>query len=361
MNEIVLGSFFGDEGKGQTVHNLCKTHPRNKTIVVRFSGGHQVGHTVKHGELEHKFSNYGSGTLLGIPTYWSSYCTVDPITTLRELDDLNKIGIYPEIIYHPLCEIVTAFDVVSQWKDKKNIEHGTVGAGFKSTLDRAAAGYHITVQDCANVLILRAKVMSLLENYYSFSSKVPISNIDEWCIKVHEYFKSVVICDESILNRYEYKVFEGSQGILLDQRFGIMPYCTPSNTTCQNAMEIISKVGKNQLEEITDHVYVIRPYITRHGNGPIPSTKPIKEVVDPNNKFNEFQRTFRAVEFDSNLFQHSLLIDSTFIPTHYTHKKTLVITHRDEITEDFNGELLSRDWVKDFNKVYISYYDKLSS
>ena len=66
MNEIVLGSFFGDEGKGQTVHNLCKTHPREETIVIRFSGGHQVGHTVRHGKLEHTFSNYGSGTLLGI-------------------------------------------------------------------------------------------------------------------------------------------------------------------------------------------------------------------------------------------------------------------------------------------------------
>lgn len=53
MNEIVLGSFFGDEGKGQTVHNLCKAHPKEETIVIRFSGGHQVGHTVRHGELEH--------------------------------------------------------------------------------------------------------------------------------------------------------------------------------------------------------------------------------------------------------------------------------------------------------------------
>lgn len=47
---------------------------------------------VRHGKLEHTFSNYGSGTLLGIPTYWSSYCTVDPITTMKELVDLNKMG-----------------------------------------------------------------------------------------------------------------------------------------------------------------------------------------------------------------------------------------------------------------------------
>ena len=216
-------------------------------------------------------------------------------------------------------------------------------------------------------MVLRTKIASLIKNYYDFSSNLPMYNIDEWCVKVYEYFKSVTVHDESILTRYKYKVFEGSQGILLDQRFGIMPYCTPSNTTCQNAVEIINRIrkeSKNHLdrmtEEITDHVYVIRPYITRHGNGPIPSTKPVREVNDPNNKFNEFQKTLRAVEFDVNLFQHSLLVDSTFIPHHYTHRRVLVITHRDEITSQFNDELLSGDWEEEFNSIRTSYYDKLT-
>lgn len=78
MISIVLGSFMGDEGKGQTVHNICAKNPEN-SLVIRFSGGHQVGHTVKYGDLMHTFSNFGSGTLLGVPTYWSEYCTVDPL------------------------------------------------------------------------------------------------------------------------------------------------------------------------------------------------------------------------------------------------------------------------------------------
>ena len=115
MNTIVLGTFFGDEGKGQTVHNLCKYYDNLKnTIVIRFSGGHQVGHTVRHGELEHTFSNFGSGTLLGVPTYWSSYCTVDPITTMKELEDLNKLGVTPEIIFVKLAKFIFfAFVVTS--------------------------------------------------------------------------------------------------------------------------------------------------------------------------------------------------------------------------------------------------------
>lgn len=358
MNEIVLGSFFGDEGKGQTVHNLCKQHPRAKTIVVRFSGGHQVGHTVRHGELEHTFSNYGSGTLLGIPTYWSRYCTVDPITAIGELRDLNKLGVSPEIIYHPLCEVVTPFDVISQWNNEENLKHGTVGTGFKSTLDRVAAGYHITVQDCTNIMVLRTKIASLIKNYYNFSSELPMCNIDNWCVEVYEYFKSVSISDERCILSFKFRVFEGSQGILLDQRFGIMPYCTPSNTTCQNAMEIVSRLNIKNVH--TNHVYVIRPYITRHGNGPIPSTKPVIEVNDPNNKYNEFQKTLRAVEFDAELFWHSMSVDSIFIPRHASHRRQLVVTHKDEISPAFSKELIHDGSVLTFDSVLLSHYDELT-
>lgn len=343
MNQIVLGSFFGDEGKGQTVHNLCALHPKS-TIVVRFSGGHQVGHTVRYGSVEHKFSNFGSGTLLGIPTYWSSYCTVDPITSIAELQDLNKLGISPEIIYHPLCEVVTPFDVISQWNDDENLRHGTVGTGFKSTLDRAFRGYHLTVADCLNLMVLRTKIVSIWDNYYNLECEMIVPNIDEWCLKVHEYFKSVKVQEESYLKTFTHRVFEGSQGILLDQKFGIMPYCTPSNTTCQNAMEILNRLGE------TKQVcyYVTRPYITRHGNGPIPTAKPVINVEDPNNKFNNFQGSFRATKFDLDLLKHSIRVDSIF---HSDTTKFIVLTHEDEIPEGF-PELPE--------VTCVSHYDKFS-
>ena len=65
MSGIVLGSFFGDEGKGQCVNNLCKG---SLTLVIRFSGANQVGHNVIHDGIHHCFSNYGSGTLKESPT-----------------------------------------------------------------------------------------------------------------------------------------------------------------------------------------------------------------------------------------------------------------------------------------------------
>ena len=69
-HSIVIGLGFGDEGKGITTSYLCKKLEGTK-IVVRFNGGHQAGHTVVFNGKRHIFSSWGSGTLQGIPTYWS--------------------------------------------------------------------------------------------------------------------------------------------------------------------------------------------------------------------------------------------------------------------------------------------------
>lgn len=358
MIDIVLGSFYGDEGKGQTVHNLCKL--RYNPLVVRFSGGHQVGHTVRHNTKEHTFSNYGSGTFLKVPTYWSEYCTVDPVTTLLELKDLNKLGLNPLIIYSPFCQVVTPYDVIAQWNNEENLKHGTVGTGFKSTLDRVQNGYSLMAVDCLNINVLRAKIQAIRDNYFFVSDGTAIeSNIDNWCTQVYTYFKTVRLAHfKDVIMDYSDLIFEGSQGILLDQKFGIMPYCTPSNTTCQNALQMIQEISYTGAIE---HWYVTRPYITRHGNGPLCTSTDIIPVDDVNNKFNDFQKSLRACKFDMNLFVHALLIDSKFFHANYSHKLNWMITHYDEmkpVGED--GVLDSAMWWFDGN-VRISHYDEIIS
>lgn len=69
--KIVIGSLFGDEGKGNIVQHLCKEAiSRGKSpCVIRFSGGPQCGHRVIHNKIEHVFSSFGSGSLLNVPTF----------------------------------------------------------------------------------------------------------------------------------------------------------------------------------------------------------------------------------------------------------------------------------------------------
>lgn len=126
--------------------NICAKNPEN-SLVIRFTG-----------DLMHTFSNFGSGTLLGVPTYWSEYCTIDPVTSTLEAMDLKKLGITPKIIYNPLCQVIVPFDVYSQVSDVVNLRHGTVGTGFKTCLDRVKSGYNLMVIDCLNIHILREKV-----------------------------------------------------------------------------------------------------------------------------------------------------------------------------------------------------------
>jgi len=92
MNEsiAVIGLGFGDCGKGMVTSYLCSQ--TENPVVVRFSGGHQAGHTVYHKNGEgHICSNFGAGVLQGVPTFWSDKCTVDPIGIVNEMDALEQI------------------------------------------------------------------------------------------------------------------------------------------------------------------------------------------------------------------------------------------------------------------------------
>ena len=114
-----------------------------------------------------------------------------------------------------------------------------------------------------------------------------------------------------------------------------------------NAVEIINKLEKEE----TRNIFVIRPYITRHGNGPIPSMKDVIEVNDPNNKFNEFQKTMRCIKFDSKLLEHVVIVNSIYrVPGS---SNMLYLTHSDETNDSFFKDFdLSM-----FNRVYKSFYD----
>ena len=94
----VIGLGFGDEGKG-LVTNWLSQHNQFETNT-RFSGGHQVGHTVVTDEFRHVFQNFGSATASGVATVWSKDCCIDPIKIKREYEQLKKFDLSPKIYIH---------------------------------------------------------------------------------------------------------------------------------------------------------------------------------------------------------------------------------------------------------------------
>lgn len=335
---IVVGLGFGDEGKGLTTSFLCSR--TENPLVVRFNGGHQAGHTVVYEGKRHVFSGFGSGSLQGVPTYWSSFCTFYPCSFLREYKLLDR----PLIYVNPLCPVTTPFDIDHNRSTEKIKQHGSVGMGFGSTIQRQESYYKLFVQDLFFESVLIAKLKSIASYYNA-------ENIDEqinYFIESVNQVKNIIrLSDDSIMQHYN-PIFEGAQGILLDMDFGFFPNVTRSNTTTKNALQIYPS------EEV---YYVTRSYLTRHGNGYLPNEKKLNLINNENetNKSHAYQGEFRTAELDISLLNYSLQCDNNFS---HGLKKNLVVTCTDQYPIDIENLLRNLD--TKFDKVYISDGNSLS-
>ena len=108
-NKVVIGAGFGDEGKGLFTDYLCRNC--ENPLIIRFSGGQQAGHTVVADGLHHVFSNFGSGTLQGAPSYFSRFCTIDPVGIMNELDILMDKVMSPKLFIDVRCPVTTPYDI----------------------------------------------------------------------------------------------------------------------------------------------------------------------------------------------------------------------------------------------------------
>ncbi|MCK9430020.1 MAG: adenylosuccinate synthetase [Candidatus Omnitrophica bacterium] len=336
---IVLGLGFGDEGKGLTTSFLC-SHTTNP-LVVRFNGGHQVGHTVVYNNNRHVFSSFGSGTLQGVPTYWSKFCTVYPTAFLNEYKLLTKTT--PLICVNPLCPVTTPYDIIINDRNESFNQHGSIGVGFGQTIERHENNFFkLFVQDLFFENVLVAKLKNIA-TWYKLES-VDISNFMSDCITMSHLIR---LSDDNIIHNYN-PIFEGGQGILLDQSFGFFPNVTRSNTTSENALKLFND---------TEVFYVTRTYQTRHGNG-VMSNENDKLLITNNefetNQYNKYQGKFRVGELDTSLMNYSLGCDNNFS---IGLVKNLMITCCDQYHIDVD-ELLSKLGVT-FNKVFLSYGNSL--
>lgn len=223
-------------------------------VVIRFNGGQQAGHTVvlKNG-TRHVFSNFGSGTLRGIPTYWSAYCSFSPRYILEELSLLPTT---PTLYLDPACPVTTHYDVLYNRAlelSRGENRYGSCGVGFGATIDRhKQRRLRLTVTDILSPKVVYRKLQQIRAYYqdkllpdtgYDFSlfdhdqeDAQLMADIWQLALLKKEKIIQVVGATEIFRKRIwrEY-IFEGAQGIQLDQSFGRAPYITKSNTTSQNA------------------------------------------------------------------------------------------------------------------------------
>jgi adenylosuccinate synthase len=356
---IVIGSLFGDEGKGITTDYFCRKNPVG-SIVVRFSGGHQAGHNVKIGDVSHVHSNYGSGALRGVPSYYSEHCTVYPVTLYNEREILlPKLPIgtpEPELYYHPLVRVTTPADVAYNRLTEQKLGHGSCGLGVAATMKRnEVSGYKLFGIDLLHPEILDEKIRGIYWYYRGLIQDTDINAFNTLFEKELPQFENAIkklhfkIKPYSFLEYYYNLIFEGSQGILLDMNHGLFPHVTYANTTSKNALEICKSLNITNVEIY----YVTRCYQTRHGAGWMSNRNPITLVntEDEINKFNDWQKEFKIGEIDYDLLNHAYRIDNIYSEGI---RKNLVVTCMDQRPKfkfDYDRLLL------DFDVIYNSYSD----
>ncbi|QXP59989.1 adenylosuccinate synthetase [Olleya sp. HaHaR_3_96] len=360
---IVIDLGFGDAGKGLTTDFLASQHPE-KSVVIRFSGGHQIGHTVSTDKLTHTFSNFGSGTLLGVPTYYSEHTTLFPPAILDEGDFLKTYQ--PKLYFHPLAMITTFYDIAYNRALEKLQNHGSCGLGFGTTIARNKDEVYLYANDLQFKWVLKQRLQSI-KTYYETKLKSQPKSVQEYyknelkeynenyftdsCLDIKKFY-SVTSLSE-LATTFEHFIFEGSQGILLDTQHGFYPHTTWSYTSSKNAIKLI----KTHLSNTTqiDIFYVTRCYQTRHGNGPMSDTFAVTLQNNENeaNITNEFQGEFRAKSLEPELLNYALSCDAIH---HQDLKisKNLIITCLDQLPYFSLSDLL-KSITTNFKSTYASY------
>lgn len=318
MIQSVIGTSFGDEGKGLTVDWLASKLDPKDSIVVRYSGGHQCGHTVHFEDKSHVFRCFGSGSFRGLKTYFSEDTCIYPNILLAESLALKSKGaVYNNIKFHPNVKLTTPYDIALNRIQEKMNPNGSTGLGIGTTMTRNIKyGFNLVVADILHMPILQAKLNAI--NTFYLKNLIPEEFGEEYNRFVNSEYPTFIeaiqsgligIEDYSCLLDFKNLLFEGSQGLLLDKSIGVFPNVTYADLTSGAINKVLKQVGFEH--ELIDTYYVTRCYLTRHGKGWLPLNQPIELK---NNEFetnvkNLWQGEFRVTEFDKDLVEYAIKRD----------------------------------------------------
>ncbi len=303
---IVTDLGYGDAGKGTIIDWLCTREPIG--AVVRFNGGGQAAHNVVLPDgRHHTFAQFGSGTLRGVPTHLSRFMVTDPLALAREAAHLSELGVgdpFRLLTVDRDALLATPYHVAAgQARELARGEdrHGSCGMGVGETMAYALEHPELapTVGDCENPARLTRKLYALREALGVTGPPV------EDCVAAYRAFaERVILVGPSFttaLLRKRPVIFEGAQGVLLDEWHGFHPYTTWSTTTFANALELLDGVPAVRLG-------VLRTYTPRHGPGPLVTEDSALTPPEAHNGTGPWQGPFRTGHFDAVAHRYALAV-----------------------------------------------------
>ncbi len=346
----LIGLGFGDCGKGLFTDFFCRQTPLRGAaaaptcIVVRFNGGAQAGHNVVLPDgRHHTFSQFGAGTLVpGVVTVLAQPVIVHPTALQVEELALQAIGItnaFARLHIDARCRINTPFHQAAgrlRELQRASAGHGSCGVGV-GEVARHALSWPDEVLRYADLLTPALALQRLQAQRQRFQlefSGLPVPVIgaqvwqrecallaDEhvpmrWLAAVQPLVRQCPPAETTqlaaLLQRARQVVFEGAQGMLLDEDHGFHPHTTWSRVGPNAAEEVARGYG---LTEPHHHLGIVRSYLTRHGHGPFPTHHgpddprhhaALHALPEPHNIPGGWQGAFRRGHPDAVLLRYSL-------------------------------------------------------
>ena len=277
-NVVVVGSQWGDEGKGKIVDWLSE----QADIVVRFQGGHNAGHTLVIDGVTYKLSLLPSGVVRGKLSIIGNGVVIDPHALIEEIDRLRAQGVNvtPQslriaenaTLILPLHQELDAIRESASALTRVGTTRRGIGPAYEDKVGRRA----IRVMDLADLQMLNGKIDRLLTHHNALRRGLDLPEVTPRTIyddlaevapKVLPYMDSVWSLLDDKRREGKRILFEGAQGALLDIDHGTYPFVTSSNTVAAQAATG-SGLGPGAIGYVLG---ICKAYTTRVGEGPFPT------------------------------------------------------------------------------------------
>ena len=325
----------GDGGKGGIVHTLSREI--DASVIIK-RGGAQGSHGVRTSNGENfNFSQWGCGTLEGVPTFLSEQMVISPVGLSNESEALKRLGIYDPFILlsvDPSCICATPFHRISSHLEElllKENSRGTIGTGVGQAYRMYnALGEEVTIRasELQNREVVFRKLQRQLDYYRERYAKISrddglpgdaeliTENLS--LLHDHDFLSYTLDLFESIgkklrfmnlgevLNGNGSAIVECSHGVLTDSETGLKPHVSAIRTLPKFTTEMLRNAGYNG--KITNYA-VHRAYEIRHGAGPMPTYNPgftARMLPGSHKDKNRWQGIVRAGALDLNLLRFAL-------------------------------------------------------
>ena len=267
---VVVGGFFGDEGKGKIISYLAiKDNPK---IIVRGGAGPNAGHTIKDGDKVYKVRMLPSGFLnKNAKIMIGPGVVVNPDVLKKEIEDFDVSG---RLFIDKHCGIIEATHLERDSKGELKEKIGSTGSGTgPANADRAM------------------RILKLAKDFDSLSSLVTDVSLE---------INSAISANKNVL-------IEGTQGTFLSLWHGTYPFVTSKDVTASGICADVG-IGPTKVDEV---IVVFKSYVTRVGTGPLDKELSIEDAEKKG--WSEFGtvtgRQRRAADFDFDLARRAIMLN----------------------------------------------------